>query len=495
MIDVKLARSAGRAAVVGRLVTEDDLRASGVDRRVLKRLGFSGGVGETATVTGEDPAVTILVGVGPSGEVTASGVATGAATFARMCDQHRTVSLDVSTIDALDVADLIAASAEGLATGAYRFEAHKSADSDVELATATVIHPDGDKADLARGAAVARSVNFARDLVNEPGGVLTPTEFAARAESAAIAAGLEVMILDADGIAAESMGGVQAVNKGSDEPPRFVKLTYDPPGATRSIALVGKGITFDSGGLSIKPAEGMMTMKCDMGGAAAVIATMCALADLGVDAKVTSYTPMTDNMLGGGAQRPGDVFTARNGTTVEVLNTDAEGRLVLADALSMASDDEPDAIVDLATLTGACMVALGNEIAGVLGNDDDLIAALTEAGAASGDEVWHLPMPPSYARQLDSTVADVKNIGTRFGGTLTAALFLQRFVGEDIPWAHVDIAGPAFLDAATATQPAGASGFGVRLLLRWLTSSPATEEGDDDLLEMGEPRQIGGTAE
>ena len=254
-------------------------------------------------------------------------------------------------------------------------------------------------------------------------------------------------------------------------------MTYTPEAPIASVALVGKGITFDSGGLSIKPAEGMMTMKCDMGGAAAVIAAMCALPALGVDVKVTSYTPMTDNMLGGDAQRPGDVIRSRNGTTIEVLNTDAEGRLILADALALASEDQPDAIVDLATLTGACMIALGDRIAGVMGNDDDLVDQLCDAGDNSGERFWPLPLPPEYRKLIDSSVADVKNIGSRLGGALTAGLFLQEFVGEGIPWAHLDIAGPAFSDEVDAEIGKGGTGFGVRTLIEWLSNLSA--ETDD----------------
>jgi leucyl aminopeptidase len=278
---------------------------------------------------------------------------------------------------------------------------------------------------------------------------------------------------------------VLAVNQGSAEPPRLLKLTYEPtpvgdepvegdvpePDAVDTLALVGKGITFDSGGLSLKPAESMMEMKCDMAGAAAVVATMCALPSLDVAVKVVSFTPMTDNMTGGAAQRPGDIYTARNGTTVEVLNTDAEGRLVLADALSLAADEEPDAIIDLATLTGACMVALGQKIAGLMGNDEVFSGIVEEAAAIAGERVWQLPLPADYRKGLDSSVADIKNIaGGRYGGALTAGLFLADFVDADTPWVHLDIAGPAFLPEADGESPKGATGFGVRTLLTLLES-------------------------
>ena len=260
-------------------------------------------------------------------------------------------------------------------------------------------------------------------------------------------------------------GGLLGVNRGSDYPPRLVELTYTPTGkAGGTLALVGKGITFDSGGLSIKPGTGMMTMKCDMGGAAAVIGAMSVLRDLDVRCRVRAFVPMTDNMLGGDATRPGDVLTIRNGKTIEVLNTDAEGRLILADGLSLASEAEPDAIVDIATLTGACMVALGPKIAGLMGNDDGWVGQIEAASATTGERVWHLPLPKDYRTQVDSAVADMKNIGLPQGGALTAGLILQEFVADGTPWAHVDIAGPAWSDADDADTTKGGTGFGVRLL-------------------------------
>jgi leucyl aminopeptidase len=226
----------------------------------------------------------------------------------------------------------------------------------------------------------------------------------------------------------------------------------------------------------------MMEMKCDMAGAAAVIATMTALPALEVPVRVVSFTPMTDNMTGGAAQRPGDIYTTRNGTTVEVLNTDAEGRLVLAEALVLASEEEPDAIIDLATLTGACMVALGNKIAGLMGNDDDFSAVVSDAAAEAGERVWHLPLPEDYRASLDSPVADLKNIGAgRYGGALTAGLFLKEFVTEGTPWVHLDIAGPAFLPEPDGEYPKGGTGFGVRTLLHLLET---WDLGDDEAEEL-----------
>jgi leucyl aminopeptidase len=232
------------------------------------------------------------------------------------------------------------------------------------------------------------------------------------------------------------------------------------------LALVGKGITFDSGGLSLKPADSMMTMKCDKGGAAAVAAAMCALPALKAKVNVEGYIPLTDNMPGPDATRPGDVLTARNGTTIEVLNTDAEGRLILADALALASEAKPDAIIDLATLTGACMVALGDGIAGVMANDDQWAKQVLNAGDLAGEGLWRLPLPERYRKLIDSSVADVKNIGGKYAGALTAGLFLKEFVDPEIPWVHMDIAGPAWSEESAGETPKGGTGFGVRTLLR-----------------------------
>jgi leucyl aminopeptidase len=282
---------------------------------------------------------------------------------------------------------------------------------------------------------------------------------------------LRVKVLDEAVIAKAGYNGLLAVNKGSDHPPRWVELTYQPAGAkatAATVALVGKGITFDSGGLSIKPSDGMIGMKGDMGGAAAIVGALSAAKDLGVKVRVRAFLPITDNMLGGDAQRVGDVITYKNGTTVEVLNTDAEGRLVLADALIAASREKPAAIVDLATLTGAQVVALGKKVAAVLGNHDGWIEQVRNAGNASGEPIWPLPLWDGYRRDLDSTVADMKNIGNRWAGTIVAALFLEAFVPDGQPWAHLDIAGPAWADNDDAEISAGGTGFGVRTILELL---------------------------
>jgi len=331
-------------------------------------------------------------------------------------------------------------------------------------------------------------VGLARDLVNEPPSSLTPERFAhVVTDRFAGVAELTVEVWDEDRIIAERLGGLLGVAAGSVRPPRLVRVDYRPAdpyefaGRVPHLALVGKGITFDSGGLSLKPPGGMETMKTDMGGAAAVLAAVDAIAALGGRTPVTAWAPMTENMPSGSATKPGDVLTTRSGKTIEVLNTDAEGRLILADGLTLAVEAEPDAVIDLATLTGAAIVALGKEIAGLFSNDDELSDAVRAAGTAAGEPSWPLPLPEDYAAHIESEVADMKNMG-RPGqaGSISAALLLQEFVG-DVPWAHLDIAGPSRTDDNRGYNSKGGSGFGVRTLValatseefaRWLATRP-----------------------
>jgi leucyl aminopeptidase len=486
LLSVKIAKTApsGATAVAVPVHSDRLSKVPGVRKAAMERGGFTGGVGQTMTLD-DGESTRVLVGLGASTEAGTAELRTAAAVFARTVSRHRRAAFDYPDDLDLDPSDGVRAVTEGLILGAYRFDVYKSS-SKPGLDAATIAVGDRVRSvqdGAARGRATAEAVCFARDLVNEPGGSLTPAIFAERAAERAAAAGLTAEVMDLDAITEAGLGGLLAVNQGSVEPPRLLKLTYLPAAsdddvvegdqpesdAVDTVALVGKGITFDSGGLSLKPAESMMEMKCDMAGAAAVVATMCALPSLDIATKVVSFTPMTDNMTGGAAQRPGDIYTARNGTTVEVLNTDAEGRLVLADALSLAADEEPDAIIDLATLTGACMVALGQKIAGLMGNDDVFNGIVEEAAAVAGERVWQLPLPADYRKSLDSPIADLKNIGAgRFGGALTAGLFLKEFVDDDTPWVHLDIAGPAFLPEPDGEAPKGATGFGVRTLLTLL---------------------------
>jgi leucyl aminopeptidase len=296
---------------------------------------------------------------------------------------------------------------------------------------------------------------------------MTPEALADAAREYGSAAGLEVKVRTRKAIREMGLGGLLGVNRGSSNPPRFIELRWRPPVEPRgTVALVGKGITFDSGGLSIKTGTGMMTMKSDMAGAAAVMAASAAAARLGLPVEVRTYVAATDNMTGPDAMRPGDVLRLRNGKTIEVLNTDAEGRLILADALSVASERGPDGIIDVATLTGACRVALGARIAGLMGNHDGWLVQVESAAASSGEPVWRLPLPADYRKQVESPVADMKNIGSGGeAGALVAGLILQEFVGEGIPWAHLDIAGPAFVDNEDGESAKGATGYGTRLLV------------------------------
>jgi leucyl aminopeptidase len=322
---------------------------------------------------------------------------------------------------------------------------------------------------LERGARLAAAVCLARDLINEPAGDLTPQRLAEVAtEVADHEGGLTVTVLDEAAIIAERLGGLLGVAAGSTQPPRLIELVYEPADPVATVAIVGKGITFDSGGLSIKPADGMETMKTDMSGAAAVLAAMSTLPAFAPNVKVVAIIPASENMPGGSATKPGDVLRIRNGKTVEVLNTDAEGRLVLADALSLAVEAGVDAILDLATLTGACKVALGTRVAGLMGNHAGWMGQVQAAADAVGEPVWPLPLPDDYRKQIDSEIADLKNIGSgRWAGALTAGLFLKEFVGS-VPWAHLDIAGPARSDDDDGYLTKGGTGFGVRTIVQTL---------------------------
>lgn len=320
-----------------------------------------------------------------------------------------------------------------------------------------------------RGIILGDSINLTRRLVNEPASVIYPATLAERASEMAGQVGLGCEIWDEDRLAQENCRAILAVGAGSAQPPRLVILKHDggspdePP-----IAIVGKGVTFDSGGLSIKPSDGMVDMKCDMGGAATVIGTMLAIAKLGVKKNVIGVCGLAENMVSGTSYKLGDVIETRNGKTIEILNTDAEGRVVLADTLDVAIEYKPSVMVDLATLTGACMVALGIEVAGLMTNDQSACDDLSAAAAAEGEPVWQLPMFKLFNDKVESKVADIKNIGEgRWGGAITAAKFLENFVG-DTPWVHIDIAGPAFADGAKPHRDAGATGVMVRTLVRWV---------------------------
>jgi leucyl aminopeptidase len=325
---------------------------------------------------------------------------------------------------------------------------------------------------IKKAQAIAQAVAQARDWVNLPASHCTPSFFVREAKRIAKTPGLTIVVLDKAKLKRMKAGGILGVNAGSTEPPALVKISYKPTSSgkkTKKIALVGKGVMFDSGGYSLKPAAGMMTMKCDMAGAAAVLATMQAVATLKPKVEIHCYIPIVENMVNSEALRPGDIIHLLGGKSIEVLNTDAEGRLILADALTLAVKERPDAIIDLATLTGACVAALGSDYAGLFSNNDALSDGLLSAGQQTGENLWRLPLAKEYRKMLDSPVADMKNIGGSSGGAITAALFLKEFVA-DTPWAHLDIAGPAFLESASGISPRGGTGFGVATLIQFLCS-------------------------
>ena len=439
-----------------------------LDLTFLAERGFEGRPGEALAVP-SGRGTWIALGVGEPGNVTAETLRRAAAAFVRTAwrDETGATTLLAAAPDGLDPALAAQAIAEGASLAAYRFSRYKSEPKASKLRSLAVVGA-GEPAQrgLDRGARVAAAVALARDIVNEPARAMTPRKLAELAAEVAEGEGLTLMVLDEQAIVAEGLGGLAGVASGSDEPARMIQLVYDPPaGAEASIALVGKGITFDSGGLSIKTAEGMETMKTDKSGAAAVLGAMSVIAALAPPVRVVALIAATENMPGGAAMKPGDVLTARNGKTIEVLNTDAEGRLVLADGLSLAVEAGVDAIIDVATLTGACVVALGRKIAGLMGNHAGWIDQVGQAAARAGEEVWPLPLPEDYRKQIDSEVADIKNIGGgRYAGALTAGLFLREFVA-DVPWVHLDIAGPARSDEDDGYLQKGGTGFGVRTLV------------------------------
>ncbi|QCY47532.1 Cytosol aminopeptidase [Glutamicibacter creatinolyticus] len=367
-----------------------------------------------------------------------------------------------------------AAVAEGIALGSYRFENFRSEKNEKPVLSDAIVvtAASADKqlpAALKRAAVLGRAVRATRDLINTPANALYPESFANAVKDYAKSLPLKVTVYDEKRLAKDGFGGLMGVGGGSERAPRLVKVEYSPAKASKHLALVGKGITFDTGGISLKPAAGMHAMKSDMSGAAAMFQTVAGVAELGLDLKVTAWLCLAENMPGGRSTRPGDVITIYGGKTVEVLNTDAEGRLVLADGLVAASEEKPDAIIDIATLTGAQMLALGLRTAGVMGDEalrDELVSASDEVGELA----WPMPLPEDLRASIDSQVADLANIGERMGGMMTAAVFLREFVGKvdetPIPWAHIDFAGPAFNEAsAWGYTPKNGTGSQVRTLI------------------------------
>lgn len=450
----------------------DDASEGGLSA-FLDRLKYKGEKGEVAlfpfSLEGRSDLV-IVIGVGEREKVNPQVLREVGATLARRSKKFNSVVTTIHDSGAeVATADAVRAVVEGVMLGGYEFLKYRREPEPSDLSAVIFGGCEPCNEAIAYGTAVGSAVNWARDLVNEPAGRQSPAKIAETIKALSKDAGLSCEVWDSKRILKEKLGGVSGVGAGSVNEPRLVKLEYKPSGGVESkICLVGKGVVFDSGGLSLKPAEAMETMKTDMSGAAAVAAAMSALSNLDVRAHVIAFMPFVENMPSGSATKPGDVLQFRNGKTAEVLNTDAEGRLILADALVLASDEEPAAIVDLATLTGACMVALGYKIFGVMSNDDDLAGDLLVAADEAGERGWRLPLPADYKKQIESEIADMKNIGSRYGGALTAGLFLEEFIADDIPWAHLDIAGPARSEADEYELPKGGTGVGVRTLLTWL---------------------------
>ncbi len=458
------------AAALGVTGTADELR----------RVPSSGHVGAK---------VVALVGVGtaPSGDagLTAETLRRAAGAAVRELAGSASVAL---ALPAASVEDVTAV-AEGALLGAYSFSRYASgtttpgatktaspAGPKAPVASITVVTPlardKAAKAAVERAEIVSLAVHATRDLVNTAPNDLFPAAFADAAKAAAKGTGVKVTVLDEKALVAGGYGGIVGVGQGSARGPRLVKVAYAPGKANGHVALVGKGITFDSGGISIKPAAGMEAMKSDMAGAAAVLHTVVAAARLGLPVAVTGWLCLAENMPSGTAQRPSDVVTIRGGKTVEVLNTDAEGRLVMADGLVAALEEKPDVVLDIATLTGAQIVALGNRVSAVMGTDD-VRSEVVAAAEASGEQFWPMPMPAELREGLSSKVADIANIGDRAGGMLSAAIFLQEFT-DGAPWAHLDIAGPSFNEkSAFGYTPVGGTGIGVRTMLALLEARAA----------------------
>lgn len=452
-------------------------------RPLLSTLGVTGRAGESTklpTSGAIGSPLLVLVGLGPESALSPDVVRRGAGVAARSVSNAASVALALPS----DSADLVRAVVEGYMLGGYTFTRYKKQTSEQPdqapevVVLSSVARQKETVAAFERAQVLAAATARVRDWVNTPANDLNPVTFAEEVVAAhgvathgkgAPAIGIEVW--DEERLAAEQCGGILAVGSGSDTPPRLVRLTWEPEGATHHVALVGKGITYDTGGYWIKPSSSMATMKSDMAGAATVISALLAIAELGLPVKVTAWAPMAENMISGSAMRPGDVMTARNGTTVEIVNTDAEGRLVLCDALALAAEEEPDSIVDIATLTGAMVMALGDRIAGVMG-DDDVVANLDAASVVAGEPLWRMPIPEEMAERIRSSkVADLTHFdGVRWGGGLFAAAYLREFTAG-VPWGHLDIAGPSWNGGGpTGHTPPGGSGFGLSTLVEYVAS-------------------------
>ena len=465
--------------LVVRVVEQDKLPA-GLDAGVAdaaRASRFAGKLGqlfESFSGGGGDLRRNVMVGIGDpaaDGRLAAFERAGAAVTAKYLTSGETGVAFDLS--DSSASAEEAAALILGTVLRGWRYDVYRTRlaeDHKPTLAEVTVTGaPAGAEAAWANESAVAEGVAFTRELVTEPANVIYPESFVERCRKRLEGLGIEITVLDKAAMTALGMGALLGVGQGSARDSRILAMRWRGANVAKPTALVGKGVTFDTGGISLKPPAGMEDMKWDMGGAGAVAGAMLTLALRKAKADVVGICGLVENMPDGAAQRPGDVVTSMSGQTIEVINTDAEGRLVLCDAITWTQKEfAPATIVDLATLTGAIMISLGHEHAGLFSNDDTLADALHSAGKVSGDKMWRFPLGPAYDKLIDSPIADMKNVGPRFGGSITAAQFIQRFVDKGVAWAHCDIAGVVWADKPGATWDKGATGFGVRLLDRFV---------------------------
>ena len=450
----------------------------------LKAKEINGGQGETALIRfsakGAKATRLLLVGCGDRDKYKASSVAVASGTAARNLRKLNLKSFAFDGRLSGDTAETAQYAVQGVITSQFELDKYKTKDKNTKSLSKFVVHVEGGKpADLKkgveRGQIIGDSMNFARELANEPPNILHPTEMAKRAQAMAKEAGLKCEVLDEAKMEKLGMGSLISVTKGSEQPAKLIVLRYTPAKSTAKkgdvIALVGKGITFDTGGISLKPGEGMDAMKYDMSGGATTLAAMRAIGLLKPSVPVIGVVAAVENMPDGKASRPSDVVTAMNGKTIEILNTDAEGRLILADAVAYAEKQGANRIIDMATLTGAVIIALGGHNTGIMGNDQDLVDELIATGKETGEGFWQLPLGPEYSKDIRSDIADIKNIGPRGkAGTIMGAVFIQEFV-DKAKWAHLDIAGTAWYDGVRPHQAKGPTGVAVRTLVKFVEKS------------------------
>jgi leucyl aminopeptidase len=458
-------------------VAKLDEKLSGVISELIEETEFKGSAGSSAVTRvggGSQIRKIIVLGLGKAEDSPLENWRLAAATAAKVAQKERCKTLGLGlNLWNNDASNTTQAMVEGVALGLHKDTRFKSDPEEKKsfLEQVDLLGLSGQEDAIRRGQQIASGVILARELVSAPANQVTPVTMAETAQQLASEYGLSLEILEKEDCEKLGMGSFLGVAQASDLPPKFVHLSYQPQGTPRrKIAIVGKGLTFDSGGLNLKPSgSGIETMKMDMGGAATTFGTAKAIAQLKPDVEVHFISAVTENMISGRAMRPGDILTASNGKTIEVNNTDAEGRLTLADALVYTEKLEVDAIVDLATLTGACLIALGEDIAGFWSNDDTLAEQLRQAASNAGEKLWQMPLEEKYFEGMKSPIADMKNAGPRAGGAITAALFLKQFV-EKTPWAHIDIAGAAWTDKEKEYTGAGGTGYGVRTLVNWILS-------------------------